>query len=625
MRASSSTSSCSTSRCPTRTASTPLKTLQIRPGDARPHAVGIRRGPVRGQPPAGRAAGYLNKEAASTQLVGAIRTVVRGRKFVSPALAQILADGVTGDADKPLHGELSQREFQIFCKIAAGRRSRRSPTSRTFGEDRQHLPDPKVLEKMGMSRTRTSPTTPSRTAHRTDAAERKSITDGQSRTNADSQAAAGLLTLPRPDSRADRPGLKGTQWIMSALQLKHFTRADASSTSGASAAARVPHRRGIRRSSVRASWNRFRRDPNIEVVGEAETRIRGARRATERNWDAAVLDLQLRQGTGLRAPQVAAQRAPRARPRSSSPTAFPRQYRDRSFALGADYFFDKGPAVPSRSAKSSTNGRRRFPRPRIRNFAPLTAQRPRGCAASAPAPQSPWLRRPPRSRPSRRPRLAPKLTIIRLATLAIAIIVTIAAARFAEPFVSCPWWPASSEAMLRPLVTLLERWRAASRGGRRARDVGAGGRSVGHRVSRSGDDVSAAVAELPGAARKAARGDQPLADRASPMMHVKETPKGSTAPPRKPRARRRRPATRWRRVSFVGRSMRRRCRWAPRSCSPCCSPSSSSPPGTRSRRGRSLWLAGDSLARRRVTIEVLDEIDSPRSSGISLRCSPPTR
>jgi DNA-binding NarL/FixJ family response regulator len=35
------------------------------------------------------AAGYLNKEAASTQLVGAIRTVVRGRTFVSPALAPI--------------------------------------------------------------------------------------------------------------------------------------------------------------------------------------------------------------------------------------------------------------------------------------------------------------------------------------------------------------------------------------------------------------------------------------------------------------------------------------------------------------------------------------------------------
>jgi len=66
------------------------------------------------------AAGYVNKEAASAQLVAAIRTVVRGRKYVSPALEQILADSVSGDVPRPLHGELSQREFQIFCKLAAG-------------------------------------------------------------------------------------------------------------------------------------------------------------------------------------------------------------------------------------------------------------------------------------------------------------------------------------------------------------------------------------------------------------------------------------------------------------------------------------------------------------------------
>jgi two-component system invasion response regulator UvrY len=66
------------------------------------------------------ASGYLNKEAASTQLVGAIRTVAQGRKYVSPALAQILAEGVSGDNEKPLHEQLSQREFQIFCKLAAG-------------------------------------------------------------------------------------------------------------------------------------------------------------------------------------------------------------------------------------------------------------------------------------------------------------------------------------------------------------------------------------------------------------------------------------------------------------------------------------------------------------------------
>jgi two-component system, NarL family, invasion response regulator UvrY len=66
------------------------------------------------------AAGYISKEAAPTELVKAIRTVVLGRKYVSPELAQILATGVTGETDKPLHAQLSQREFQIFCKLAAG-------------------------------------------------------------------------------------------------------------------------------------------------------------------------------------------------------------------------------------------------------------------------------------------------------------------------------------------------------------------------------------------------------------------------------------------------------------------------------------------------------------------------
>jgi DNA-binding NarL/FixJ family response regulator len=66
------------------------------------------------------AAGYISKEAAPTELVGAIRTVLLGRKYVSPELAQILATGVAGEADQPLHAQLSQREFQIFCKLAAG-------------------------------------------------------------------------------------------------------------------------------------------------------------------------------------------------------------------------------------------------------------------------------------------------------------------------------------------------------------------------------------------------------------------------------------------------------------------------------------------------------------------------
>jgi two-component system invasion response regulator UvrY len=96
------------------------------------------------------AAGYLNKDAASSQLVGAIRTVVCGRKFVSPALAQILADGVTGDADQPLHGELSQREFQIFCKLAGGAAVSKIADELHLSVKTVSTYRTRVLEKMGM-------------------------------------------------------------------------------------------------------------------------------------------------------------------------------------------------------------------------------------------------------------------------------------------------------------------------------------------------------------------------------------------------------------------------------------------------------------------------------------------
>jgi len=96
------------------------------------------------------AAGYLNKEAASTQLVGAIRTVVRGRKYVSPSLAQILADGVSGDADRPLHAELSQREFQIFCKLSAGAAVSKIADELNLSVKTVSTYRTRILEKMAM-------------------------------------------------------------------------------------------------------------------------------------------------------------------------------------------------------------------------------------------------------------------------------------------------------------------------------------------------------------------------------------------------------------------------------------------------------------------------------------------
>lgn len=66
------------------------------------------------------ASGYVSKQSASEQLINAIRMVLRGRRYVSPALGEQLAAGLDEDAQKPPHTELSEREFQVFCKLATG-------------------------------------------------------------------------------------------------------------------------------------------------------------------------------------------------------------------------------------------------------------------------------------------------------------------------------------------------------------------------------------------------------------------------------------------------------------------------------------------------------------------------
>lgn len=67
------------------------------------------------------AAGYLNKQSAPSQLVSAIRQINRGSKYVTPAVAEELANSIGDDADRPLHHTLSIREYQTLCLIASGK------------------------------------------------------------------------------------------------------------------------------------------------------------------------------------------------------------------------------------------------------------------------------------------------------------------------------------------------------------------------------------------------------------------------------------------------------------------------------------------------------------------------
>jgi two-component system invasion response regulator UvrY len=67
------------------------------------------------------ASGFLSKDSAADELLRAVRTVLDGRRYVSSALAELLVADLDGDAQQPLHSRLSEREFQILCKLATGR------------------------------------------------------------------------------------------------------------------------------------------------------------------------------------------------------------------------------------------------------------------------------------------------------------------------------------------------------------------------------------------------------------------------------------------------------------------------------------------------------------------------
>jgi len=67
------------------------------------------------------AACYLSKESAPEQLVTAIRTVAAGKRFISPSVAELLANELERDSDQPPHQALSDREFQILRLIASGK------------------------------------------------------------------------------------------------------------------------------------------------------------------------------------------------------------------------------------------------------------------------------------------------------------------------------------------------------------------------------------------------------------------------------------------------------------------------------------------------------------------------
>jgi len=67
------------------------------------------------------ASGYMNKDSAPEELIKAIRRVLAGGRYVSPALAEVLALDLGRGGDQPLHARLSDRELEVLRLMGSGK------------------------------------------------------------------------------------------------------------------------------------------------------------------------------------------------------------------------------------------------------------------------------------------------------------------------------------------------------------------------------------------------------------------------------------------------------------------------------------------------------------------------
>ena len=96
------------------------------------------------------ASGYLNKECDPAEIVEAIRTIAQGRRYLTPAVAELLAQQLHRKDDAPPHEQLSEREFQVFLKLARGETAGDVAKSLSLSVKTVSTYRTRLMEKMGL-------------------------------------------------------------------------------------------------------------------------------------------------------------------------------------------------------------------------------------------------------------------------------------------------------------------------------------------------------------------------------------------------------------------------------------------------------------------------------------------
>src|SRR5580698_1483249 len=97
------------------------------------------------------ASGYLSKTSNAAEMIGAVRQVAAGRKYVSAQMAEALADYVALDGDQLPHERLSDREYQTLCMLGSGKRLTDIANALSLSVKTISVYRSRLLEKMGLS------------------------------------------------------------------------------------------------------------------------------------------------------------------------------------------------------------------------------------------------------------------------------------------------------------------------------------------------------------------------------------------------------------------------------------------------------------------------------------------
>jgi two-component system invasion response regulator UvrY len=97
------------------------------------------------------ASGYLNKECDPAEIVEAVRTIALGKRYITRTVAELLAQQLGRKDDVPVHEQLSEREFQVFLKLARGETAGDVAKALSLSVKTVSTYRTRLMEKMGLT------------------------------------------------------------------------------------------------------------------------------------------------------------------------------------------------------------------------------------------------------------------------------------------------------------------------------------------------------------------------------------------------------------------------------------------------------------------------------------------